>query len=303
MTQSSTTTVTRPGPEDRPPGTPPTPAPRGRRRRQRGVDPIPWWLALFVGLVAVYLILPTMFVIPMSFGSTRTFAFPPKDVTFDLYRNFFTDPLWLTSLRNSVFVGLLAALIATVVGTAAAVGLHHLRGRIAVLLRALLMVPLVAPAIVIAVAVYIAFLKWHLVGTMTGYVLAHAAIAVPFVLVAVTSALSSFDASLLRASASLGASPARTFRRVTMPLIGRGILSGAVFAFVTSFDEVVIALFLRDPTFQTMPVQMYNSVTYEIDPTMAAASSIVVVVVTVVCLGAQLLGGRPRAKAPGGGHR
>lgn len=284
---------------ERPVTAPPSKSPpvtRRIRRRVRGVDPIPWWLKLFVALVAVYLILPTVFVIPMSFGSTRSFAFPPKNLTFDLYRNFFSDERWLTSLQNSVVVGLLAALIATVVGTAAAVGLHHLRGKPAQIIRALLMVPLVAPAIVIAVAVYISFLKWHLVGTLQGYVLAHAAIAVPFVLVAVTSALSNFDSNLLRASASLGASPSRTFRRVTMPLIGKGILSGAVFAFVTSFDEVVIALFLRDPTFQTMPVQMYNSVTYEIDPTMAAASSLVVVVVTVVCLGLQLLGSRTKKR-------
>jgi putative spermidine/putrescine transport system permease protein len=276
---------------------PPSRSPSARRRgRGRGIDPIPWWLKLVVALVAVYLILPTVFVIPMSFGSTRSFAFPPKHLGLDLYRNFFTDQDWLTSLRNSVVVGLLAALIATVVGTAAAVGLHHLKGRPARILRALLMVPLVTPAIVVAVAVYISFLKWHLVGTVQGYVLAHAAIGVPFVLVAVTSALSGFDSTLLRASASLGASPLRTFGRVTMPLIGKGILSGAVFAFVTSFDEVVIALFLRDPTFQTMPVQMYNSVTYEIDPTMAAASSLVVVVVTVVCLVLQYLGGRTKTR-------
>jgi len=278
---------------------PPSQSPSATRRtrgRARGIDPIPWWLKLVVALVAVYLILPTVFVIPMSFGSTRSFAFPPKNLSLDLYRNFFTDPDWLTSLRNSVVVGLLAALIATIVGTAAAVGLHHLQGKPARILRALLMIPLVTPAIVVAVAVYISFLKWHLVGTVQGYVLAHAAIGVPFVLVAVTSALSGFDSTLLRASASLGASPLRTFSRVTMPLIGKGILSGAVFAFVTSFDEVVIALFLRDPTFQTMPVQMYNSVTYEIDPTMAAASSLVVVVVTVVCLVLQYLGSRTKTR-------
>jgi putative spermidine/putrescine transport system permease protein len=269
---------------------------RRSRRRPRGVDPIPWWLWLVVALVGLYFILPTLFVIPMSFSTATTFQFPPKGFSFQLYENFFTHKAWLTSLRNSVAVGVLAALLATVVGTAAALGLHNLTGRLANLARAVLMVSMVTPAIVIAVAVYISFLKWHLVGTVGGYVLAHAAIGVPFVLVSVTSALGGFDPKLLRASASLGAPPIRTFLRVTMPLISRGIITGAIFAFVTSFDEVVIALFLRAPRFQTLPVQMYNSVTVEIDPTIAASSSLVVIAVTLVCLVLQFVGSRRRSR-------
>jgi len=275
----------------------PTQAPAPRRpRRGRGVDPIPWWLWLIVAIVALYFVLPTLFVIPMSFSTASTFQFPPKGFTLALYENFFTHKVWLTSLRNSVLVALLAAALATVVGTAAALGLHNLTGRLARFARTLLMVSMVTPAIVIAVAIYISFLKWHLVGTLGGYVLAHAAIGVPFVLVSVTSALGGFDRTLLRASASLGAPPWRTFLRVTMPLISRGIITGAIFAFVTSFDEVVIALFLRAPRFQTLPVQMYNSVTVEIDPTIAASSSIVVTAVTVLCLVLQFVGGRRRSR-------
>jgi len=266
------------------------------RRRTRGIDHIPWWMRVIVILVGIYLILPTLFVIPMSFGSTSTFAFPPQDFSLDLYRNFFTDSVWLTSLRNSVLVGLVAATLATVVGTAAAVGLHQMNGRLARIARAFLMIPLVTPGIVVAVAIYICFLQWQLVGTVQGYVLAHAAIGVPFVLVSVTSALGGFDPMLLRASASLGSPPLRTFRRVTMPLISRGIVTGAIFAFVTSFDEVVIALFLRAPDFQTMPVQMYNSVTFELDPTIAAASSLVVIVVTATCFAVQILGSRSKTQ-------
>ena len=266
------------------------------RRRTRAVDPIPWWLKLVAGVVAVYFVLPTLFVIPMSFSSASTFQFPPRGFSLSLYANFFTNPVWLTSLRNSVLVALLASALATVVGTAAALGLHNLRGRLARFARTLLMISIVTPAIVIAVAVYISFLQWQLVGTVPGYVLAHAAIGVPFVLVSVTSALGGFDPKLLRASASLGATPLRTFRTVTMPLISRGIVTGAVFAFVTSFDEVVIALFLRSPTLQTLPVQMYNSVTVEIDPTIAASSSVVVTAVTAICLVLQFVGGRRRTR-------
>lgn len=257
---------------------------RGRRRRDRGVDPIPWWLWVIGVAVAVYFILPTVFVIPMSFGTTSSFQFPPKELSLDLYRNFFTDPKWIGSLGNSLIVALLASAVATTVGTAAALGLHNLTGRLSRFVRTLLMVSIVTPAIVLAIAVYISFLQWQLIGSIAGYVLAHAAIGLPFVLVSVTSALGGFDSQLLRVSASLGAPPLRTFLRVTLPLISRGVFTGAVFAFVTSLDEVVIALFLRAPTFQTLPVQMYNAVTVEVDPTIAAASSLVVVSVTLILL-------------------
>ena len=257
---------------------------QGRRRRDRGVDPIPWWQWVVGIAVAVYFILPTVFVIPMSFGTASSFQFPPKEFSLDLYVNFFTNPKWIGSLGNSLLVAVLASLLATTVGTAAALGLHQLTGRLSRFVRTILMVSMVTPAIVVAVAVYISFLQWQLVGSIGGYVLAHAAIGVPFVLVSVTSALGGFDPKLLRASASLGASPWRTFLRVTLPLISRGVLTGAVFAFVTSLDEVVIALFLRSPFFQTLPVQMYNAVTVEVDPTIAAASSLVVVSVTLLLL-------------------
>jgi len=270
-------------------------APR-RRRRDRGVDPVPWWLGVIGVVVALYFILPTIIVIPLSFSAGNNFQFPPQELSLRWYQNFFTNPIWLSSLGNSLLVALLAALLATIVGTAAAVGLSRLTGRLAGFARALLMISMVTPAIVIAVAVYISFLQWHLTGTLMGYVLAHAALGVPFVLVSVTTALGGFDPKLLRASASLGASPVRSFLRVTMPLISRGIITGAIFAFVTSFDEVVIALFLRSPTFQTLPVQMYNSVTYELDPTISASSSLVVVVVTLIFLVPQLVGNRKKTR-------
>lgn len=257
---------------------------RTGRRRDRGVDRIPWWLTVVGVAVAVYFVLPTLVVIPASFGGSSSFQFPPTEFSFDQYRTFFTDPRWIGSLGNSFLVAVLAAVLATAVGTAAALGLHSLASRFAEFVRTLLMVSIVTPAIVVAVAVYISFLQWHLVGSALGYVLAHAALGVPFVLVAVTSALGGFDPKLLRASASLGAPPWRTFLRVTLPLISRGVFTGAVFAFVTSFDEVVIALFLRSPTFQTLPVQMYTAVTHEFDPTIAAASTLVAVPVTLVLL-------------------
>lgn len=255
-----------------------------RRRAQKPVDRIPGWLKFLGAVTALFLVLPTLVVIPMSFSTSTTFAFPPVGFTWRLYENFFTNPAWITSLGNSVLVATLTAIVATAFGTAVAVGLHRLRGRWSRAIRTLVMVPLVAPSIVIATAVYITFLQWHLTGTLLGFVLAHTAISLPFVLVSVTAALSGLDERLLLASTSLGAPPFHTFLRVTAPLISRGILTGAIFAFVTSFDEVVISLFIHSPTFETLPVQMYNSVTAEIDPTISAASSLIVVVVVLVFL-------------------
>lgn len=260
------------------------------QRRLRGADEIPLWLWIVGVIVALYLVLPTLFVIPMSWSEATTFVFPPRGFTLRLYENFFTNERWIGSLGRSLVVAVLASGLAAVVGTAAALGLSQLTGPAARFARTILMVPIVTPAIVIATSVYIAFLQWRLVGSLTGYVLAHAAIATPFVVVSVSSALGTFDRRLLRAAASLGASPLRAFLTVTMPLIGRGVLTGAILAFVTSFDEVVIALFIRSPEFQTLPVQMYNSVTVEIDPTVAASSSLIVITVTFIFLAGMILG-------------
>ncbi|MCU1420413.1 MAG: transporter permease [Microbacteriaceae bacterium] len=255
-----------------------------RRRPQKAVDSIPWWLKAIGVVVAIFLVLPTLVVIPMSFSTSTTFAFPPVGFTWHLYQNFFTSPAWLSSLGNSVLVAVITAVVATVLGTAAALALDRMHGRLARAARTFMMIPLVAPSIVIATAVYITFLQWHLTGTLIGFVLAHTAISLPFVLVSVTAALGSLDPQLGRASTSLGAPPMHTFLRITAPLISRGIVTGAIFAFVTSFDEVVIAVFIHSPTFETLPVQMYNSVTSEIDPTISAASSLIVVVVALAFL-------------------
>lgn len=267
----------------------PVQAAPSRVRTQKPVDAIPLWLKIAGVLVAIYLILPTLVVIPMSFTAGATFQFPPDEWSLRWYENFFSDQRWIRALGNSLRVAVVVMVLATLIGTAAAVGLSRARARWAEAVRSFLMLPLVAPGIVIAVVVYIAYLQWGLVGSFWGYVLIHTAMALPFVLVAVSASLSGFDTNLLRAASSLGASPMRAFWRVQLPLILPGVLSGAVFAFVTSLDEVVVALFIRSPLFETLPVRMFNSVTIEIDPTVAAASSILVVLATLIILTPSLL--------------
>lgn len=246
-------------------------------------------LRLWAVLVGAVLVVPTLVVLPLSFTGRRSFAFPPQDWSLDWYRNLFTDPGWRDSLLMSAQIALGVAVAATVLGTAAALALD--RGRIPGkgAINGLLLAPMVIPQIVAAIGIYSVLLQWRLSGTVAGFVIAHTAIALPFVVVAVSAALRGYDRRLERAAASLGAGPLTTFGKVTLPIILPGVLSGAVFAFVTSLDEVVVALYLQSPTLHTLPVQMFSSVTVETDPTIASASSLVLVVTTALILLPQLL--------------
>ncbi|WP_205315258.1 ABC transporter permease [Nonomuraea lactucae] len=255
--------------------------PSARSASEPGVG---WGLRVWSAGVIVLLLAPTVVVIPMSFSASETFQFPPEHWSLRWYQEFFTSPAWMSSLVTSLEVGLLVAALATVLGVLAAFGLDRARfnGREAI--RSLIMAPMIMPGIVVAIAVYAVFLRWHLTGTLSGFVMAHTALAVPFVITTVTTSLSGYDRTVEAAAASLGAGPVATFHRITLPLLLPGVLSGFVFAFVTSLDEVVVALFLQTPDVRTIPVQMYDSIMLQIDPTIAAASSLIVLVTTIVLL-------------------
>lgn len=243
-----------------------------------------WFTKVMVVFVGVYLVIPTLIVIPLSFTDRASFAFPPQGWSLRYYRTFLTEPVWRDALLTSVKLGLVVMVLATVLGSAAAVALVRGRFRGKSLINGLLLAPMIVPVIVIAVAIFGVFLRWQLVGSFTGFLLAHTVLALPFVIVTVSSALRTFDDRLELAAASLGAPPLTRLRRVTLPLVLPGVLSGAVFAFVTSFDEVVVALYLQSPDMRTLPVRMYTSVTSETDPTIAAASTLVLVVTTLLIL-------------------
>ncbi|RKT56112.1 ABC transporter permease [Saccharothrix australiensis] len=247
-----------------------------------------WGLRLWVAGVAALLLAPTLVVIPMSLGAGETFEFPPREWSLRWYEEFFSSPQWMSSVVTSAQVAALTAVLATLLGVAAAIGLDRGRYPGRELLRSAMMAPMVVPGIVVAVAIYGAFLRWHLNGTLLGFVLAHTVLAVPFVVTSVATSLAGYDRTVEVAAASLGASGWAVLRRVTLPLLMPGVASGFVFAFVTSLDEVVIALFLQTPDTRTLPVQMYDSITLEIDPTIAAASSLIVVVTTAALLLPQL---------------
>jgi putative spermidine/putrescine transport system permease protein len=252
-------------------------------------------LGLACLLIAVWLVAPTLVIIPISFTEKKSLAFPPSGFSWQWYQNIFASRDWSRSLVNSIQIAAIVAVLATVLGTMAALGLERLKPRTSGLIRAALMTPMIVPGVVLAIGIYAVYLDAHLVGTWTGYVLAHTLLALPFVVIAVGANLAVFDRRLETAAASLGASRLSTFFTITMPLILPGILSGALFAFVTSFDEVIVALFITSPQLKTLPVQIFSSMTRDTDPTVAALGTLVFAATTLI-IGAGLLLGSPKGR-------
>jgi len=245
-------------------------------------------LSVFSMLVLAWLILPTLVLVPISFSETASFNFPAKGFSLQWYENFFTDISWVRSLLLSLQVAVLVTIISTVAGTLAAFGIWKMKARGRALVEGYLLTPMMIPGIILAVGLYSVFLKLGLLGTVPGFVLAHTVLALPFVVVNVLTSLEGMDSRLELAAASLGASRPVTFVRIVLPLIVPGVSAGALFAFDTSFDEVIVSLFIQSPGLQTLPVKVFRSVTQDTDPTVAAVSVIVTVFSIVVVSVAQL---------------
>jgi putative spermidine/putrescine transport system permease protein len=240
-------------------------------------------------LIAVWLLLPLALIVPISFSAEDSFAFPPRTWTLQRYANL-TDPVWVGALLNSLLVATLSAAVCAVLGTLAAFALVRSESRLMGLLRILVLAPQIVPIIIVGLGVYLVFLRWQLNGTVLGFVLAHSMLSLAFVVIPVTAALQTFDRGLERASASLGAGPIATFRQVTLPIIRPAVLSGALLAFLSSFDEFVLALFLQSPSFVTLPVLVYRRMRDVIDPTIAAVATVqlaCVIACVLIALAAQ----------------
>lgn len=252
-------------------------------------------LGLFCTLVFAFLVLPILVVVPLSFSAAKYLTFPPPGFSLQWYANYFHRHEWTAATLLSLRVGTVTSLLATAVGTAASIALVRARWqRLRTLLYGFVLVPLITPAIVFAVAVYFLFSKAGLVGNFWGLVLAHTVMAIPYVVVTVSASLQTLDVSLGRAAMSLGANPWRTFLRVTFPLIRPGMLSGALFAFLTSFDEIVVALFISGTRSMTLPRQMWVAVKEEIDPTIAAISTLLIFFSAGLMLATELIRRRAR---------
>ena len=240
-------------------------------------------------LVLGYLILPILVILPLSFTSGELLVYPLPAWSLRWYREFTTGPMWTQATWNSLVLAAVTTLVATTAGMLAAFGLQGLRSRFKPVLYGLLALPLIIPPVMVAVALFYYYARLGLVGTFSGLVFAHTVLALPFVVITVAATLQGFDPNLRRAAASLGASPLQAFRKVTLPIILPGVLSGAVFAFVTSFDELLVILFVGSPEQRTLPRQIFSGVSETMSPTVAAAAVVLIGVSLILMAVVELL--------------
>jgi putative spermidine/putrescine transport system permease protein len=234
------------------------------------------WLYAFVAAVLLFLVVPVVIVLPMSFSGSRFLDFPPKTWSFRWYERFFAEAVWYGSMLVSLKLAVATTALATPLGVAAAYAIHASEGRLLRRLHTLLLMPLIVPHIIIAVGVFYVYVRIGWLGSFAGLLFAHTMLALPFVVVAAVAGLRGFDMTQEQVARSLGCTRLQAFLRVTLPQIKGSVFSGAIFAFVTSLDEVVVALFIASGTNTTVTKVMFSSLRDEIDPTIAAVSSLLI---------------------------
>lgn len=235
---------------------------------------------------------PLAVMIPVSFTGGTMLNYPIPSLSMRWYAELIGNPQWINAIRNTIIVGCAASTIATVLGTLGALGITRLPARWQPPVMALLISPMIIPLVVIALAMFFFLAKIGLAATLTGLILAHAVVCLPLVVIPVTSMLQGFDAVLFRAALSLGATPARAFFKVVLPIILPGVLAGWVFAFATSIDEIVVALFVAGPEQATLPRQIFSGLRERISPAVAAVATLstllaIAMLLTVDCLRAR----------------
>ncbi|MGB3406241.1 MAG: ABC transporter permease [Jannaschia sp.] len=257
---------------------------------QRRIDGL--WLTAVGIAVLFFLIIPTLIVIPMSFSGASYLEFPPTSWSLRWYQTYFASPEWMAATRVSLAAAALTVLIATPIGALCAYGLQSLGPKIRNAAQLLVIVPIVVPVILIGVGVFSLYARLGLNYTLTGVVIAHVVMAVPFVIVTVMSGLKNYDVSQELAARSLGASRAYALWSVTVPQVKFSIQTGAFLAFITSLDEVVISMLVSGGENATITRRMFNSLRDQLDPTIAAISTCLITVSVLALIGVQLIGSR-----------
>lgn len=243
------------------------------------------WLLAGIGvLVALFLLLPVLFIVALSFGSSQWLVFPPPGWTLRWYQELLADPRWLSAIMTSFGIAVLVMTASVGLGLLASFGL--VRGRFPgrETLRAFFLTPMILPVVVLAVALYAVFLRVGLSGTLAGFVVAHTVVALPFAIIPISNALEAFDKSIEDAAILCGASPWEAKLRVTLPGIRLGLFAAALFSFLVSWDEVVLAIFMASPQLQTLPVLIWGVVRQDLSPVIAAASTLMVAVTVLLML-------------------
>lgn len=248
--------------------------------------------ALFGIAVVVFLLMPIVAILPLAFTSSVFLTYPIENYSLRWFTELATADAWRLSIVNSLIIGLGATLLSTLLGTLAALGMRSEALPFGSLLRTVFLLPMVVPAVVLGVGMQMLFVTLGLASTYLGVIVAHSVLCIPFVVVSVSGSLQGIDRAVEKAASSLGAAPVTVFRRVTFPLALPGIISGAVFAFATSLDEVVITLFVAGPNQRTLARQMFSSIRENISPTVVSAA--LLLIIGTLCLGGLAAGLRWR---------
>jgi len=255
-----------------------------------------WAFRIFCAGVLLFLILPVLVIVPLSFNVSSFLTYPLEGFSLRWYQEIFSpNGPWLAALKSSLIVAPFATLLAMSLGTLAAVGLNKADFPGKGLILALLISPMVVPLVIVAVGMYFFFAEVGLLNSFFGLVLAHAVLGTPFVVITVNATLQGFDHNQVRAGASLGANPLQVFFKVVLPQILPGVASGGLFAFATSFDEVVVALFIASPSERTLPMQMFSGIRENISPAIAAMATIMIILSALLLLIMELLRRRNEA--------
>ncbi|KKJ78427.1 polyamine ABC transporter permease [Kiloniella litopenaei] len=247
-------------------------------------------------LIFIFLITPILVIVPLSFNVEPYFSFTEGMLTLDpdayslkWYQDFFTSDRWQESIKNSVIVAFFSTILSTGLGTVAALGLSRSELPYKGIIMGLLISPMIVPLIIAAAGMFFFYSALGISNSYLGLILAHTALGTPFVVITVTATLSNFDTTLIKAGASLGATPTYTFFKVTMPLIMTGVISGALFALMTSFDEVVVAIFIAGVEQRTMPMQMWAGIREQISPTILAVATLLVAMSIIMLTTVEIL--------------
>jgi len=247
------------------------------------------WVLLF------FLVLPALISIPVSLTPKRFLSMPKGELSLRHFEKLFTSPEWLSSFAQSAIIASSTALLATILGTLCAIGLWRVSSKYSELVRAFLLLPLIIPQIISAMAFYRLWIPLGLLDSYPGLIIAHTILAGPMVLITVSASLANFDPKLEQASKNLGASNWATMRRVILPSIRPGVFAGALFAFILSWDEIVVTLFISKFNVYTLPRRMWNGIRENTDPTVAAAA-VVLIAITVIAFGVSTVLSRRRAQ-------
>ena len=260
------------------------------------------WLYVISSIILFLLIVPSLVVIPMSFSDSQYLEFPPKNLSLRWYENYFFSWKvengfndWMAATRTSLLVAVLTIFVATPIGTLAAYGLTNSSARIRSILFPIMISPMMVPIILVAIGLFYFYVQFNMVNSISGLVLGHSLVAMPLVLIIVLSALKNYDMNQEKVARSLGASRSRAFIEITLPQIKFSLVSAGLISFLTSFDEIIISLFVAGGDNSTITRSMFLALRDQIDPTIAAISTILIIISSGLLIASQMISGKTRS--------